>query len=237
MSNYLPEIEAEYSRGRGKSSLLSPLDWNLAQGWEDSGIPLRIVLSAMGDGFKNFKATKRKDSINSLRYFTQEVEKKFAEWQTSQVGKSNGDSAVKKEDIMPNLSTAEETSMIDINVETLDNLVVNLSPETFLRYGITLPEPLRSAVAKTRGEILAFIDDVKKFRLSMDTIEENLSSLARELEVSLVVSVPEDERAELIKSARAERAGHFSNDEIIQKILMKKLYLKFNLPEITLFEF
>lgn len=41
----------------------------------------------------------------------------------------------------------------------------------------------------------------------------------------------------MIESVRAERNGHFTNDEIIQKILMKKLYRKFNLPELTLFEF
>lgn len=238
MSNYLPEIEAEYSRGRGKSSLLSPIDWHLAQSWEDSGIPLHIVLAAMGDGFKNFYSTKRKDTVNSLRYFTQEVEKQFAAWQTSQVGKSiNGDSAAKTEEIMPQFTTAEEISLTDDNIQILNNLVANLTPESFLSVSVPLPEPLASAVARTRGEILAFIDDVQSYRLSIDSIEENLGNLARELEISLVISVTEGERAEMIESVRAERNGHFTNDEIIQKILMKKLYQKFNLPELTLFEF
>jgi hypothetical protein len=94
MSNYLQEIENAYSRGRGKLSRLNPLDWNLAATWENSGIPLRIVLSAMEIVFDNYRQKKRPGLINSLSYFTQEVEKQFTEWQAGQIGKSEtGDHA------------------------------------------------------------------------------------------------------------------------------------------------
>lgn len=69
MSNFLEEIENEYSRLRGMPSRLSPMDWNLAQVWEDSGLPLRVVLRAMGEVAEKFRAQKRTDKINSLSYF------------------------------------------------------------------------------------------------------------------------------------------------------------------------
>lgn len=91
ISNYLEQIESEYSRIRGKYSPLSPMDWQLAQKWEDAGIPLHIVLTAMSEVFRKFEASKKGGKINSLSYFTQEVEKQFATWKESQVGKFEED--------------------------------------------------------------------------------------------------------------------------------------------------
>jgi hypothetical protein len=88
INNYLEQIESEYSRIRGKWSPLSPMDWTLAQKWEDSGIPLHIVLTAMSEVFRKFEGSKKGGKINSLSYFTQEVEKQFASWSESQVGKN-----------------------------------------------------------------------------------------------------------------------------------------------------
>lgn len=91
INNYLEQIESEYSRIRGKWSPLSPMDWTLAQKWEDSGIPLHIVLTAMSEVFRKFESSKKGGKINSLSYFTQEVEKQFASWSASQVGKNTED--------------------------------------------------------------------------------------------------------------------------------------------------
>lgn len=91
MNNYFEEIENAYVRIRGTHILLNPLDWALAQSWENKGIPLHIVLSAMADVQKRFNAQKRPDKINSLSYFTQAVEKSFIEYSKSQIGKSQPD--------------------------------------------------------------------------------------------------------------------------------------------------
>lgn len=88
MSNYLEEIEAEYSRIRGKWSPLSPIDWNLADTWQKKEIPLNIVLRAMSETWSKFEAKANKGIINTLRYFEPEVEAGFTAYNTAQVGKA-----------------------------------------------------------------------------------------------------------------------------------------------------
>lgn len=89
MSNYLEDIENEYSKIRGRFSPIAPIDWHLAESWEKKGIPLSVVLRAMSETGENFKAGNRKGTINTLRYFEQEVEKQFADYCAVTVGKSD----------------------------------------------------------------------------------------------------------------------------------------------------
>ncbi len=54
--------------------MLSPNDWRLLEGWQQQGIPLRVVLRGINQAFDRFGASgPRADRINSLRYCEQEV--------------------------------------------------------------------------------------------------------------------------------------------------------------------
>ena len=123
MDNYLQEIENEYTRIRGKFSLLSPKDWALAQSWEEKGIPLRIVLKAMSECFRQFHAQKRTGLINSLSYFTQEVEKQFADWSKTRVGKQE-----KNTMNIPEPDAAAMNSILGI-IEDIKQAIPNLPEE------------------------------------------------------------------------------------------------------------
>ncbi|HXH27588.1 MAG TPA: hypothetical protein VNL37_00990, partial [Candidatus Polarisedimenticolia bacterium] len=46
---YFRAIEAEFVRRRGAAMLLSPRDWALMGTWHRSGVPLRVVLQAIGN--------------------------------------------------------------------------------------------------------------------------------------------------------------------------------------------
>ncbi len=46
--NYFTEIEEHWQQCRGTVTLLSPLDWALIESFQESGIPLEVVLR--GDG-------------------------------------------------------------------------------------------------------------------------------------------------------------------------------------------
>ncbi len=87
-ANFLESVEQEYSRIRGRWSPLGPLDWQLAAKWETDGVPLSVVIRAMETVHKKFQDSRRKDSINSLRYFEKQVDVEFGEWLSRQVGKS-----------------------------------------------------------------------------------------------------------------------------------------------------
>ncbi|HXG63963.1 MAG TPA: hypothetical protein VNO70_02580 [Blastocatellia bacterium] len=85
--NYFTEVEEEFARRRGKSLLISPMDWALVESWRNAGIPLHIVLRAINRAFDQYEARARKyRKINTVFYCQQEVEATFAEYQLAQVG-------------------------------------------------------------------------------------------------------------------------------------------------------
>jgi len=237
MDNFFTEIENEFSRARGKSSIIAPIDWQLLNEWQEKNIPLPVILRAMGDVAKNFRAQNSKGTINTLRYFAPEVEKQFADWQQSQVGKSNGSDAVINE-VEPMQSYKQsQYSQTDDNIEILENLVNSLSPEYFRGRNIHFPTQLGAAVAQTRSEILALMSDAKDKQLSSDTIENRLKEIADNLNSTLVAVVPEADRQLFEKDIAAEYAKFKLTPELHEKVYLRKLYQRCYLPELTLFAF
>lgn len=240
MNSYLSEIENEYSRLRGRASFLTPVDWQLAASWEEKRVPIHIVLRAMDDVSKKFQAQKRKDSINSLRYFKQEVEKQFAEWQTSRVGKYVDENTVWSDDDLKDLSNsslnyAEENNMkttifyADEYIETLETLYEQFKKSE-------LPEPLASAVLNVRRDLLLLAEEVRDKHLPVDDIEERLVELARGLEIPIIAATSDAERGEMITKINREYENRRIDDNLRAKILMRRLYTRYDLPELTLFE-
>lgn len=85
--NYFTEVEEEFVRRRGKSLLVSPMDWALIESWKNAGIPLHIVIRAINHAFDAYDARPRKYRlVNSVFYCQQEVESTFAEYRLAQVG-------------------------------------------------------------------------------------------------------------------------------------------------------
>jgi len=72
---YFLRVEEHFGRRRGGPLVLSPNDWRLLEGWQQQGIPLRVVLRGINQAFDRFAASgPRSDRINSLRYCEQEVQ-------------------------------------------------------------------------------------------------------------------------------------------------------------------
>lgn len=225
MSDYLPQIEEEYSIGRGKPSRLSPLDWTLAQAWETKGVPVWLARRAMGDVVKNFKSKKPGQIINSLSYFKQEVEKQFNEWLQSQVGKSIEISTT-EENTMDNVYVQESAS---IEIDTLEALAEQFNKKD-------LPEPLQSAAVAVRRDLILLIEDASQKHLSMDAIEDRLKEIKLGLVLPMIISVPEAERETIIEKINKDFSGRTLDDDSRAMILTRRLYERFGLPSLTLFE-
>lgn len=87
--NYFTEIEETFVRRRGKHLFLSPLDWAMIDAWQERGIPLHIVIRSVESVFDVYdKQPPGTRSIKSLFYCREEIEAQYAEWLTSQTGKS-----------------------------------------------------------------------------------------------------------------------------------------------------
>ncbi len=94
--NYFTEIEEAFIRRRGKTLLLSSIDWSLIETWKTRGVPLHIVLGGIARSFDSHDKAARKRSVKTLLYCQEEIEVQYAEWLESQVGKAhtNDDAAV-----------------------------------------------------------------------------------------------------------------------------------------------
>ncbi|MBS1793388.1 MAG: hypothetical protein JSS81_06015 [Acidobacteria bacterium] len=217
-AEYLQTVEDEFSRIRGRWSPLGPLDWNLADKWRKDDVPLSVVIRAMDAVHKKFQESKRRDSINSLRYFEKQVEIEFAEWLSRQVGKSEPAEAGP----MVALAISDETDVLHYFVSAYDRPA-------------GLPEPIASAVSKAQQQLLDLLNE-SEAGLSETATENRLEVIAADLELSMVVSLPDDERARMLERIKIEYQKISINDESRQKLLIKQAYAYFWLPKLTLFE-
>jgi hypothetical protein len=86
--NYFTEIEEHWQHCRGTIALLSPLDWALIESFQESGIPLEVVLRGMETAFaKHAKRPSKVQKVNSLSYCSQAILSEFERFQESSVGK------------------------------------------------------------------------------------------------------------------------------------------------------
>lgn len=111
--NYYTEIEETFVRRRGKSLLLSPIDWALIESWQERGVPLHVALRAIETVFDGFDRAPKPRTIKGLLYCREEIEAQFEEWQKMQAGRSNGEPAVVDENYSATAVAAHIDSLID----------------------------------------------------------------------------------------------------------------------------
>lgn len=71
---YFRRLEEAFLNLRGKATLLSPEDWQLARAWRRQGIPIELVVATMEALFERQRERRSKRGISSLRYFRAAVE-------------------------------------------------------------------------------------------------------------------------------------------------------------------
>lgn len=76
---YFQVIEEVFIRLRGAPLLLSPADWQLAQRWQNQGIPLSLVVEAIETVFVTRQARGAQGKVQGLRYCAPAVEKAWQE--------------------------------------------------------------------------------------------------------------------------------------------------------------
>lgn len=162
--SYFKSIEDEFGRLRGKITILSPLDGQLVQHWSDSGVPLRLVLSELREGFK------KNSNINTLRYFKQPVWNSFESWSAANIGAPSE----------PESSTTVgyEIDLSEYRRETLKTLIRSYSRTD-------IPEPCKFVAKK-----LKLIDA----GLGFSQVEEQLKQIDRELSESILKSLSKHDK-------------------------------------------
>ncbi|HEU0006089.1 MAG TPA: hypothetical protein VFS12_08875, partial [Terriglobia bacterium] len=139
--NYFTEIEERWQQCRGTVTLLSPLDWALIESFQESGIPLEVVLRGMEAAFaKQAKRSSKVQKVNSLSYCAQAILVEFERFQEGSVGKHR-----------PGESNSTDQNERENLVQMMERTAAQLRrvPERIRHEGFSLAEGFFEAIAET----------------------------------------------------------------------------------------
>jgi len=262
--NYFTEIEDTFIRRRGKSLLLSPLDWALIESWKRRGVPLYVALRAIEKSFDSHDAKPRKRSVKSLFYCEEEVAAQYTEWLESQRGariEDDGSDLLLDGSNLVATAGAASTSVVSngdsriiINEEETDDaspfsrmLILEHLGKSRARLGEACAHrDCSPQFAETLWRILNRLDELEKDwtnggRPDAERLEAALTDLENLLERQLIQDLaPEDleERrrraAEQLKPYRA-RMDADTYEQTRERLMLKELFGERNLPRLSLF--
>ncbi len=235
--NYFSEIEELFIRRRGRNLLLSPLDWALIETWQERGVPLHIVLSAIErvfDGVEKQQTTSsaQKRPIKSIMYCREEIEAQYAAWSERQVGK-NGD--------------GENVSSLKSQVSSAKSSNSELfSDETIAAHLEKVSADLKDARGKSSGKLRDCLDEILK-RLSglnddfqaAENLERTLETLDASIDETLLrgESATDEIKAEIKKQLAAYRGKMEAETyaRTFDLMLLKRLRENAGIPHLSLF--
>jgi len=225
--NYFSEIEETFIRRRGKSLLLSPLDWTLIESWQKRGIPLHIVIRSVEKIFDDIeKDPKRGKNIKSIAYCGDEVERQYRDWLASQAGAAQ--------------TGNEEGQEAAGNSEILSHLVAltQAISEAGEKTGRGL-QPVLSEILKKLEKLKSGAE--KSSKIDAEKIEAELTEMETALDKALLDNAGEKEVSAARKEVEmqlGQYAGRMQQDvyeKTFELMLIKKLRAKAGLPAFSLF--
>jgi hypothetical protein len=230
--NYFTEIEEHWQQCRGTVTLLSPLDWALIESFQDSGIPLEVVLRGMEAAFaKQAKRQSKVQKVNSLSYCAQAILSEFERFQESAVGKHEAGELASKQD------QSERENLVQMMERTACQLV-HVS-ERIRREGLSLTNGFFESIAETlqslKQEVIASTHlDFEQLEMRLSTLEDKiLATLFAALDDEVLLDLRTEVNQELNRHRRGLKAEHLAMLE--KKMMSKKLLERFGVPRLSLF--
>ncbi len=226
--NYFSEIEEAFIRRRGKSLLLSPLDWTLIESWQKRGVPLHIVLRSVEKIFDDIeKDPRRAKNIKSIAYCSDEVETQYRDWIASQAGARQGSET---QDGQEAAGSAEILSHLSALVEAIGAA------------GEKADKALRPVLSKTLKKLEKLKAGAEKSsRIDAEKMEADLTGLENALDKALMENAGEkeiDTARKEVETQLGQYAGRMQQDvyeKTFELMLIKKLRAKADLPALSLF--
>ncbi len=223
--NYFSEIEETFIRRRGKSVFLSPLDWALIETWQESKVPLHIVLRSIEKVFDNFEKSKKKRSVKSLAFCSEEIEAQHQEWLESQVGKGDDAQDFDANDEDSTFSESAIATHLESITAALESAKLNAN----------------KVLAETFDRVLSRLNEFKANYEDPEKLEADLSLLEKLLDESLLGNFEK----ELLTKFKGETESELKSykktleKEVYQKtfdlLLLKKLRTEAEIPRLSLF--
>jgi len=230
--NYFTEIEEHWQHCRGTVTLLSPLDWALIESFQDSGIPLEVVLRGMEAAFaKQAKRQSKVQKVNSLSYCAQAILSEFERFQESAVGKHEAGDLASRQD------QSERENLVQMMERTAGQLI-QVSGR-IRREGLSLANGFFESIAETlqslKEEVIASTQlDFEQLEMRLSMLEDRiLASLFAALSDEVLLGLRTEVNQELNRHRRGLKAEHLAMLE--KKMMSKKLLERFGVPRLSLF--
>lgn len=236
--NYYTEIEDTFVRRRGRSLLLSPMDWALIESWKETGIPLHVALRGIERAFDSYESKPRKRSVKTLFYCQEEVEAQYAEWLESQLG-ANGEGSVNGEEAAGEL---EEARLPFPRRSILEHLAGARASLLKIGKDRKRKDRLSDALERVASRLEELEKDFSKaLRPDAEKLEDDLTGLEKNLDEALLASTLSGE----LNKARTEtedqlkpyknRMERATYEQTFENLLLKRLREQNGLPRLSLF--
>ena len=231
--NYFTEIEDAFVRRRGKHLFLSPIDWALMETWQQTGIPLHIVLRGIERAFHSHEAKQRKRSVKSLLYCQEEIEAQYAEWLESRVGANPNTTAEIDSDKTP-FTSIRVREYLQESQKILEHLAAVRG-----RHGSdSFSEALSRASQLLKDLQTDFDTDADA---NTRKLEDSLTALERMLNDALLASTPSETVATAMTELKAQFKPYKSHmdpevyKQTLDNLLLKRLREQSGVPRLSLF--
>ena len=230
--NYFTEIEEHWQQCRGTVTLLSPLDWALIESFQDSGIPLEVVLRGMEAAFaKQAKRQSKVQKVNSLSYCAQAILSEFERFQESAVGKHQPANSASTQ------AQSERENLVQMMERTAGQLAQ--VSERIGREGLSLANGFFESIAETlqllKEEVSASTHlDFEQLEMRLSMLEDRiLATLFAALSDEVLLGLRTEVSQELNRHRRGLKAEHLAMLE--KKMMSTKLLERFGVPRLSLF--
>jgi hypothetical protein len=237
--NYFTEIEDTFIRRRGRSLLLSPMDWALIESWKEMGIPLHVALRGIERAFDSYESKPRRRTVKTLFYCQEEVEAQFGEWLESQLGANveadNGED--------PAAAVAEADARLPFPRQTI---LEHLGGARRTLLEIARERKRKDAFFDALGRVAARLEELEKDfsharRPDAERLESDLTSLEKNLDEALLASTPPGDLAAARSETEAQltpyknRMERPAYEQTFENLLLKRLREQHGLPRLSLF--
>ncbi len=243
--NYFTEIEEHFVRRRGKSLIVSPLDWSLITTWRDSGVPLHVALRGIDIAMDKFFSGKRRESERpgTLFYCHDAVMAEYGGYLEAHLGEESpagetAGSARNGQKKAPDGKEAGEPGKKEI-VEFLDARISEIKQA---RAKHSLSEGAAAGLERILPRMEELVRSVQSgSQVQLETLERDLGILDELLVSELLPEIRAEELLEWEQEAKQglktyrKRLPRETYEKIRANFIRGKIHRRFSVGELSLF--
>ncbi len=185
--------------------------------WQEREIPLHIILRSIEKVFDNHEKSKKKRTIKSLTFCSEEIEAQFEEWLESQVGKAE----------------SAENEAVDDSIFADDTIKNHLESVINSLKEVEAKDDLQETITR----VLHRLNELKTSYKDAESLESSLTDLEKLIDEALIKNVDNTLHAEISQqmSAYKKQMDAETYQRTFNLMLLKKMKESQQIPRLSLF--